>query len=160
MDRFIDWCRRRIRDPFLVEIKRGASPEGLAAAAAFGLVLSVVPVFGVTTGLCFFAGRVLRLNHFILQAVNFFMYPVQLLLIIPFLRFGEVVTRAEAASVLPSVLLQEFSLSPREFFLKFGMVVAHAALGWLLVAPLAIFGLNLALRWFFVKISSRISRKI
>jgi len=150
-----NWIQSRVRDPLLAELRHGATPEGLAKSAAVGTVLAIVPIFGVTTGLCFFAGRLFRLNHVVLQLVNCLMYPLQLLLILPFLRIGETITSAERLTLSSASLAVEFSKSPWDFFEKFGKAIALSSLGWALCAPVALWTLNALLRVLFRKTAAR-----
>ena len=67
---------------------QGLTPRKLALTCAFGVVLGLFPVFGVTTLLCFVAAFLFRLNIPIIQLVNYLIAPLQLILIIPFIQVG------------------------------------------------------------------------
>jgi uncharacterized protein (DUF2062 family) len=56
---------------------------------AAGLVLGVFPMLGATTLLCVGAAFAFRLNQPAMQLVNYLAYPLQLALLIPFIRLGE-----------------------------------------------------------------------
>ena len=56
---------------------------------AFGLGIGIFPVLGVSTILCTIVAIVLRLNLPAIQLVNYLAAPIQLVLIIPFVRVGE-----------------------------------------------------------------------
>jgi hypothetical protein len=64
------------------------APEKLALGVVLGAVLAVIPVFGVSTTTCVALAVGLRLNMPTIQIVNYLLTTAQLLLIIPFLRFG------------------------------------------------------------------------
>ena len=81
--------QRRITRPILEVLRQGTTPEKIALSIAFGLVLGIFPAIGWTTLLCFLAAIIFRLNLPAVQLVNYFMYPVQLALLIPFIRAGE-----------------------------------------------------------------------
>lgn len=70
-------------------LKAGTSPEKLALACAIGVVIGIVPVWGVTTFICFGLAAVLRINVALLQLVNYAMYPLQILLVLPYIKSGE-----------------------------------------------------------------------
>ena len=150
------WLQRKILNPLLSELRQGATPEGIAASAAVAAILAIIPIFGITTALCFLAGRLFRLNHVVMQGVNCLMYPLQLLLILPFLRIGETLARAERLALSPASLAVEFSKSPWDFFEKFGKAIALSSLGWALCAPLALWALNAFLRFIFRKTAARL----
>jgi uncharacterized protein (DUF2062 family) len=67
----------------------GITPEQLAFCIALGFVLGIVPALGVATVLCTLAAFLFRLNLAAIQLVNFCVYPVQLALLIPFMRAGK-----------------------------------------------------------------------
>jgi len=127
----------------------------MATSAAVAAILAIVPVFGITTALCFLAGRLFRLNHVIMQGVNCLMYPFQLLLILPFLRIGETLLGADRLVLSPASYAAEFSASPWGFFEKFGKAIALSTLGWVLCAPPALWALNGLLRVLFRKTAAR-----
>lgn len=83
--------RRRLADPLIGQLKQGATPERLATSLAWGATLGLFPILGTTTTLCGVAGVVFKLNHIALQVTNWLVYPLQIILIIPFLRLGNLI---------------------------------------------------------------------
>jgi len=69
-------------------LKQGITPRKLAVTCALGAVISIFPLFGTTTALCFGVAIAFRLNIAIIQLVNYLLAPVQILLIIPFIKVG------------------------------------------------------------------------
>jgi len=98
---------------------------------------------------CLVAGRLFRLNHLVMQTVNYLAYPLQFLLLVPFVRLGETVVGAEALPLSPSLLIEEFQRSFWGFVAKFGMAYVHGLLGWVLVVPVTCFGLYFLLTRLF-----------
>lgn len=145
MSRVRDWLKRRLVEPLIAQAKRGLSAEGLAAGITVSLALAVNPIIGTTTVLCLLAGRLFRLNHVVMQTVNHLSYPLQLLLLVPFVRLGEALTGAEPLPLSPSLLIEEFQRSAWGFVTKFGLAYAHGLLGWVLVAPPLCLGLYFTL---------------
>lgn len=145
MGRVSDWLRRRVKDPLLAELRQGLSAEALSAAIVTSLALAINPIIGTTTVLCLLAGKVFRLNHVVMQTVNHLTYPLQLILIVPFVRLGEKVTGAEPLPLDVGMLVAEFQKSFGGFLAKFGWAYLHGILGWLLVVPLSAFLLHLLL---------------
>ena len=82
-----------------------------------------------------------ELNQPIIQVVNYLIYPLQLVLILVFVRIGEFMVRATPVSFSIPELFRKFHESPREFFRQFGMTGVHGIIGWLLVAPFVAAGL-------------------
>ncbi len=83
------FARHRIGKPLLELLRQGMTPEKISMGLALGIVLGVTPVIGSTTILCTVAAFLLRLNPAAIQAVNYLMFPVQLTLLVPFIRAGE-----------------------------------------------------------------------
>ena len=135
MGRVGDWLRRKVRDPLVAELRQGVTPEALATAVATGAALGLLPFLGTTTAACALAGRLARLNHLALQLTNYLLAPVQLLLIIPFVRLGEWLTGAEPVAVDLATIVRVFTETPGLFFQRFGLAGLHAALAWAVVVP-------------------------
>lgn len=69
-------------------LRQGTTPRKLAITCALGVVIGIFPLYGSTTLLCFALAVPLRLNVLLIQAVNYLLTPVQLLLILPFMQSG------------------------------------------------------------------------
>lgn len=155
MGRVSDWLRRKVRDPLLAELRQGATPEAVAAAVAVSFAIAIVPVIGVTTLGCLLAGRVFRLNHVVMQVINHASYPLQLLLLVPFVRLGETLTGAEPIPLSPAALVDEFGRSFGGFVAKFGMAYVHGLVGWVVTAVPACWLLHFLLRAAFRRIPAK-----
>jgi uncharacterized protein (DUF2062 family) len=83
------FINRALLTPLLNFLKQGLSPEKLALCVALGLLFGTFPVIGLTTLLCTAVAIIFRLNIPAIQLINYFTYPLQLLLFIPFIRAGE-----------------------------------------------------------------------
>jgi uncharacterized protein (DUF2062 family) len=145
MGRLRDWLKRKVSDPLLALLARGLSPHDLSLAVVVSLGLAINPIIGTTTVLCLVAGRLFRLNHLVMQTINHFSYPLQIVLLIPFVRLGELVTGADPLPLSWDLLIEEFQKSFWGFVAKFGMAYVHGLLGWVLVVPLAGLGFYLLL---------------
>jgi uncharacterized protein (DUF2062 family) len=64
------------------------SPGKLAAGISLGLVLGIIPFVGINTALCAILAYVLRINMAVIQLVNYIVYPLQILLFIPFIKLA------------------------------------------------------------------------
>ncbi|MDP9162111.1 MAG: DUF2062 domain-containing protein, partial [Acidobacteriota bacterium] len=85
---------RRLVHPLISLLKQGITPEKIALSLAIGIVLGIFPALGLTTLLCAAAAVVFKLNLPSIQLVNWFVYPLQLILILPFMRAGALLFRA------------------------------------------------------------------
>ena len=75
--------------PLVKFLKQGLTAEKLSLCVALGLTLGTFPVLGSTTLLCTLAAFIFRLNLPAIMFINYFAYPLQLILFIPFIRIGE-----------------------------------------------------------------------
>jgi uncharacterized protein (DUF2062 family) len=62
--------------------------EALALCVTLGVVLGICPVFGCPTILCALAALLLRVNLPAIQFVNYLSSPLQIMLLVPFIRLG------------------------------------------------------------------------
>ena len=137
MGRVSDWFKRKVKDPLLAELKQGITAKELAAASAVSLAIAVNPFIGTTTILCLLAGKFFRLNHVVMQIINYFSYPLQIALIIPWIRLGEKLTGSESQVIEFNQMKAEFAQSFGNFVSKFCEIGFHAFLGWLAIIPWA-----------------------
>ena len=82
------WLQRRLVDPFMSLLKAGLAPSSLALTTGLGVALGLAPIFGVTTIISTAVALRLRLNVAAMQLVCHVLSPLQLLLLLPFLRWG------------------------------------------------------------------------
>jgi len=74
--------------PFRLLPKEGLSAEKLAFSVTLGIVTGIFPVLGTTTTLSILLTLLFRQNILVVQSVQWALAPVQLLLIIPFMKLG------------------------------------------------------------------------
>jgi uncharacterized protein (DUF2062 family) len=86
---------RKLIQPFIDLLKQGVTPEKIALTVALGVSLGVTPVIGSTTMLCTLAAVTLRLNLPAIIVVNGAVYPLQIALLVPFLRAGAWIFRVD-----------------------------------------------------------------
>ncbi|KAK9073431.1 hypothetical protein SSX86_007755 [Deinandra increscens subsp. villosa] len=128
------WFHKKVVDPFTQILRRGAEPKQLAFSTALGISLGVFPIVGVTVFLCGLAIAVLgsSVNAPTVMLANFVATPLELSLMVVFLRFGEFVTGGAhfplTSDALKKVLTGEAST---EIFRS----ILNALLGWLVLAP-------------------------
>lgn len=104
----------------------GTTPEKLALTCALGVVVGTLPVWGITTWLCFLLAAIFRINVIILQLINYLLYPVQLILIIPFIQLGAFVFGVEP---LPYSLSEITTMFGNDFWGTIGDIGYAVLLG-------------------------------
>ena len=127
--------RRRIARPIVELLRQGVTPEKMALSLALGVALGVFPVLGTTTALCALVAFVWRLNLPAIQIVNYFVYPLQIALVLPFFRAGE---KLFGAPHLPLSVSQIVAAVHASFWGATQFLWAtiwHAAVAWCVIAP-------------------------
>ncbi|HTU64581.1 MAG TPA: DUF2062 domain-containing protein [Steroidobacteraceae bacterium] len=150
-----DWFRRRVVAPLLSLLRQGVTPEKLALSVALGAIVAVIPVLGVSTVLCALLALRLRLNMAAIQLVNYLLTPAQLLLIIPFLRFGEALAGAPKFRVTLESGLALISQGVVNAVRVLWDAIVHATLGWLVLAPFAAVALYVIFKSVFRRLAPR-----
>jgi len=132
MGRFQD----RVWVPMLRMLRHGLSPEGLAWSLAVGLAFGIIPLFGTSTALCAGAAVTLRLNQPAMQMANYLAYPLQVVLLIPFIRLGERLFQAPHLPLSLAVIQEAVKADAWGALSAFWTSLWHASVAWLLVVPL------------------------
>jgi uncharacterized protein (DUF2062 family) len=127
--------QRRFVDPLLALLRQGITPRKLAFSLACGVVCGLFPVVGSTTLLCAVAALVFRLNLPAVQLVNFFIYPLQLALIVPFIHVGEIILHAESTRLSLPQMIAIFRNNHLQGLHLLWRLALHGILAWILVAP-------------------------
>jgi uncharacterized protein (DUF2062 family) len=130
---------RRVIRPVLELLRQGSTPEKIALSIAVGLVLGVFPSLGWTTLLCLLAAVIFRLNLPAIQLVNYFAYPLQLALLIPFIRAGEFLFHSVRLSLSLTQILAMIKTDVSHSIKVLWIATVHAIAAWALIAPLAIY---------------------
>jgi len=119
-------------------LHHGHTPERIAISVACGVAIGLFPIFGTTTLLCIVAAVILRLNHPAIQVSNQLMYPVQIPLIVVFVRMGESMLGVAPIPFSATLMVAELRANPGSLFQRFGTASLHGIVGWLVVAPVVV----------------------
>lgn len=103
---------------------------------ALGFTIGMFPLIGVTTLACVLIAAALRLKRGSIQLGNYAALPLQILLLIPFLRLGERITGAEHFVFDVPALLKGFPKIPESTARAVVMAQWHMIVGWAVVAPI------------------------
>lgn len=131
-----------------VWLSQGISPRRLALTLALGFAVGCIPVVGVPTLLCGALALAFRLNFPAIQAANYAVMPLQLFLIVPFVRLGHRLMPS-ATGFAPASLMRLPSL---HWAASLSSLAGQALLAWVLVAAPAVLLLTLALTPFLKRI--------
>jgi len=119
-----------------VWLRQGISPRRLAVSLALGFAIGCIPVVGIPTLICAALALALRLNLPAIQAANYAVMPLQLLLIVPFVRLGEWLMPSNPKPILAAGMLLHLSPAslPVQIIDRMGLMAGQAMLAWLLIA--------------------------
>jgi uncharacterized protein (DUF2062 family) len=124
-----------VKDRAYFFLSQGISPHQLALAVSVGLCLGIIPILGVTSVLCAAIALRLRLNMALVQAVNYLVYPLQLLFFIPFFKAGALFSGREFQHSLAEIQ-QMMSQNFWDTVVLFFEANIYALAVWILVSPL------------------------
>lgn len=129
-------------------LRQGISPRRLALTLALGCAIGCIPVVGIPTLVCAALALALRLNLPAIQAANYAVMPLQLVLIVPFVRLGGRLIASSGNQALKAGAL--LHSSPLRLVSGMGSLAGQALLAWVVIAVPAVvlltFTLTLLLR--------------
>lgn len=151
--------QRRLLDPLRTQLTQGVTPDRLAVTLGVGTACSLLPFLGFTSLLNLGVGLALRLNQPILQTLNQLLGPLQLALILAYVRVGEWLWQAPPMPISPTTIVTAFREDPSAFLARFGWTGVHAATAWAVSVPLIVAVIALPLRPVLRRFSARISKR-
>ena len=131
----VNFLKKKLMLPLSNFLKQGVSPEKLSMAAALGLTFGIFPILGSTTIICAIFAVLFRVNQPAVQLVNYFVYPLQLILVIPFINMGELLFKAQHSDYSISSILGMFQKDAFHAFNILGQSLLHAVVAWTVTAP-------------------------
>jgi len=128
---------RKLIQPFIELLKQGVTPEKIALTIALGISLGVIPIIGSTTMLCTLAAVSLRLNLPAILLVNGVVYPLQLILLVPFLRAGAWVFRVDGPKLSIGQIFNLIRANVWHATTTLWIATMHALVIWLIAGCVA-----------------------
>ena len=129
----------RVREKLLNVInsllKEGMSLKKISFCIALGVALGIFPVLGTTTLLCAIAAFFLRLNIPTIQVVNYGVYPLQLVLLVPFYSAGSWLFGDENWALIGENLAELLTTDFWGNVSRIWDMTLYAVLIWLIVSP-------------------------
>lgn len=132
------WIYNRLALPILALLRRGASPQKLAWSLAAGLLIGINPILGSTTILCLALAFIFRLNVVASQITNHLVYPLQLILVIPFINLGSRVFNTAPMPLSARELLHAARETPLALIRQLWLWESHALVLWALLSVILI----------------------
>jgi uncharacterized protein (DUF2062 family) len=126
------------KNKLIAFLKMGITPERLALSIALGVALGLVPALGIPTLLCTLAAFLFRLNLPAIQLVNYFVYPLQIALLIPFIRAGEWLFGVESLHLSFELIRRMMKADLWGTVIGLWGATMRAVVVWLLIAPVVV----------------------
>ena len=127
---------------------QGLSAKKLALALSIGSVLGFFPIIGTTTIISGIIAVKFRLNMVAVQFVNYLVYPLQFILIIPEIRLAHnLFFSSKELAHLNEFINRSMELN-FDFLQQFGNYLLLAVIGWFIISiPAAI---SLYVVWYYI----------
>ncbi len=150
--------KKYIITPITALMRQGLTPQILALSMAGGIIIGTFPLVGTTTAICTMVAIVFRMNLLVAQLGNWLVYPLQLLLIVPFIIMGEHLF-GSPSTLDPSHLVTLLRTDLWTTLHLFSKMIIHATAAWALCAPLAFAAVYAVLYPLFRHLHARLERK-
>lgn len=130
---------KTLKNKITALFKQGLTPIQLSQSIIVSGALSIIPILGVSTFILTTLSIKKKLNLPIMIAISYLMWPIQILLIIPFIRIGEFIFSVPSTHHTAEEIISSFQ---NDFFqtlsyLSFELLCGLG--GWLLtVVPISI----------------------
>ena len=126
--------------PLLGFLKQGVTPSKLSLTIALGVIIGMLPIFGIASLVCAAIALSFRLNMAAIQLTHYAATPLQILLLVPFVRIGGFVFNSPPLPFSFGQLYQMFLSDAWATFQKLWFTFFLGFVGWVMVSvPLAFF---------------------
>jgi uncharacterized protein (DUF2062 family) len=146
--------KRYVSSPIIALLKQGLTPQILAMSMASGIIIGTFPLVGTTTAICTMAAILFRMNLLVTQLGNWLVYPIQLLLIVPFIILGEHLF-GTPSTLDPSHIVTLLHTDLWTTLRLFSKMILHAAVAWMICAPIAFAAIFIVLKTLFKYLHAR-----
>lgn len=147
--RFFGSVRNKYLVPFRLVPEGGIPPDKMAFSITLGVVAGVFPVLGATTAISLLLTMLFRQNLVVVQAVQWIMAMLQIILIVPFMQLGAVILKARSVDIS----LHQINISFQHGFFSgiktIGVLHLYAIFTWTLISIPAAFILYYTFRAVF-----------
>ncbi len=145
------WAKRRFLFPLVKAIKAGISIERLAISLALGITIGLIPLYGFTTLIVGGIALSLKLDFVAMQVAHYVVHPIQIALLIPFLRLGDALLKSSDVSFTVKQYIHLFKTDFWGAVHELWLVNLSAVIIWGVIAVPLFILLYYALRYFFTR---------
>ena len=147
------YFNRKIAEPVLSYLQQGMSPSKLAMTVAFGFIWGIFPVIGTNTLICIATAFVFKLNQAAIQIVNYAVYPLQLVLMLPLIKLGFWITGSDSTAYALEGIWEELQEDRWAAFETLGEVIWMGIVGWAVFASVMFFIVRFVMEQIFKRLS-------
>ncbi|MGD8889803.1 MAG: DUF2062 domain-containing protein [Desulfobacterales bacterium] len=145
--------RKKIIEPLNGFLRQGLSAKKLTLCLALGITIGTFPVLGMTTILCTLAALIFKLNMPVIQFANYLVYPLQIVLLVPFYYLGDLFFNAHKSVDIDTLRTMLIEGTNKEMIMKLLDSTLYAVGAWLLISPLVLALLYKGLKPIMVRLS-------
>ena len=146
--------KRYVSSPIISLLKQGLTPQILALSMASGIIIGTFPLVGTTTAICTMAAIMFRMNLLVTQIGNWLVYPIQILLLVPFIILGEHLF-GSPSTLDPSHIVTLLRTDLFTTLRLFSKMILHATIAWMICAPFAFAAIYIVLKTLFKFLQAR-----
>ncbi|MDP4292147.1 MAG: DUF2062 domain-containing protein [Bacteroidota bacterium] len=134
MTALLQYIRKQISKRVLIPIagirKQGVSTETLAFSVAIGVVGGAFPVLGLASYICLIMTLSFRQNIIIVQVANWLAYPIQIILLIPFMKLGHSIFAGGDLTITMHQVTVAFQSGIINGFREIGLISLYGIIAW------------------------------
>ena len=120
-------------------MKQGLTPKELSQSLIVSGLISTIPILGVSTFMITTVSLKRKLNLPVMISLSYLMWPIQILLIIPFIRVGEFIFSVPRNPHTVDEIISSFQTSFFQTLSRLSFELLCGLGGWFLTAvPLAV----------------------
>ena len=145
---------RYVSSPIISLLKQGLTPQILALSMTSGIIIGIIPLLGTTTAICTMVAIVFRMNLLVTQIGNWLVYPIQILLVVPFIILGEYLF-GSPSTLDPSHIVTLLRTDLFTTLRLFSKMILHATIAWMICAPFAFAAIYIVFKTLFQFLHAR-----
>ena len=149
----------RILVPLRTLLRQGLTPSKLAWSFSVGLLVGSSPLLGFTTWICLIAASAFRLNQLAIQIGNYMIYPLQVILIVPYIELGSSWFGNKAEGLTFDKLQASIESGLLMGLKEIGLLMLQGGAAWLVVAVILVYPIQIVLEKVFEKMLTRMQNK-
>lgn len=129
---------QKIKGLILAQLTQGATPEKISQSLSAGILIGCFPLLGFTTGLAALCGFIFKLNHIVVQATHYMLYPVQIILIPIYIHVINLIIPVGDVPIRPDLIIEAFNKDWVQFLKDYSMIGLYAVILWAILSSLLI----------------------